>query len=96
VSARADSPVSVDGRYDGLGSGDTAVVDADVDCNGHTGRVDAPLTVEATATDGGFHSVIQFDASVVCSQPPSEGGAARSTDSSSSTGSSSPTASTPA
>ena len=81
VSARADSPVSVDGSNDGLGSGNTAAVFADVDCNGHTGRVDAPLTVEATATDGGFHSVIQFDASVVCSQPTAEGSATRSTDS---------------
>jgi hypothetical protein len=87
VRERAGSPVSVAGSYDGLESEDTAVVDADVDCNGHTGRVDAPLTVRATATDGGFHSVIRFDASVVCSQPPSKGGGAQSTASSPSTAS---------
>jgi hypothetical protein len=69
VTERPDSPIEVDGSYDGLASGETTPVMADVDCNGHHGRVDALLTVEATTPDGGFESTIRYDASVVCPDP---------------------------
>jgi hypothetical protein len=66
---RPDSPVAVDGSYDGLASGETTPVMADVDCNGHHGRTDALLLVRATAEGGGFESEIRYDASVVCPDP---------------------------
>jgi hypothetical protein len=69
VTERSGSPVAVDGGYDGLSPEQIAPISADVDCNGHHGRVDALLTVEATAVDGGFESTIVYDASVVCPAP---------------------------
>ncbi|WP_380680553.1 hypothetical protein [Salinigranum sp. GCM10025319] len=69
VTERPGSPVAVDGEYEDLAPGSIVPVSADVDCNGLHGRVDAPLTVEATAVDGGFESTIAYDASVVCPAP---------------------------
>ena len=69
VTERAGSPVSVDGGYDGLRSGERRPIVADVDCNGHHGRTDALLEVRAVAEDGGFESVIAYDARVRCASP---------------------------
>jgi hypothetical protein len=69
VTERAASPVSVDGSYEGLASGEVAPVVADVDCDGHHGRTEVPLTVHATAVNGEFESEIRYDASVVCPDP---------------------------
>jgi hypothetical protein len=69
VTERPESPVAVEGSHDGLGPGDVAPITAEVECNGHEGRVDALLTVEATAVGGGFEGEIDYDASVVCPGP---------------------------
>jgi hypothetical protein len=69
VTERAGSPVSIDGQYEGLDSGSLVPLVADVDCNGHHGRTAALLEVRAVAEDGGFKSVIAYDASVNCASP---------------------------
>jgi hypothetical protein len=69
VTDRAGSPVSVVGNADGVEHGDVTPVVADVDCNGHHGRTEALLELRAVAEDGGFESVIDFDATVRCASP---------------------------
>ncbi len=71
VTAREDSPLDVSGELRGLGPGQSAVVDATVQCNGRTGELSVPLELDVHS-DGGIDAYLNYTAIVVCTVPSTE------------------------